>query len=201
MGYSSIIQKKCKCGCGKWPTLGYDGYNMDCRPDLKEEKLNKHKKKQALAGDVTKVRKLALPTMDQKVEDAQMQLYWMLAKKEIAKHPYCMECELQGKRTFIPEFIKMVGQKLKLSGYRIATAHVLPKRKEYGFPSVAANPINRLFLADSCGHHTMYDSSWEKAATMKVWPMAVEIFKKLYPLIPASERKNIPEVFLQEIEP
>ena len=37
--YSSIIKKTCKCGCGKLPSLGYMGYFMDCRPDLKEEKI------------------------------------------------------------------------------------------------------------------------------------------------------------------
>lgn len=196
MSYSSIIQKKCRCGCGKWPTLGFQGYNIACRPDLKKEKLNDHKKKQALIIDATKVRKLAPAAIDNKVEDAQMQLYWMLAKKELALHPYCMECGAK-----IPEKIKMIGKKFSLDGYRCATAHVLPKRKEYGFPSVASNPINRLFLGSGCGCHNKYDSSWEAAATMKVWPLAVEIFKKLYAVIAVNERKNIPEVFLQELEP
>lgn len=196
MSYSSIIQKKCKCGCGKWPTLGFQGYYADCRPDLKEAKLKKQQNKQALIKDTSSLRKLNTVSPDDKVEIAKMDLYWMLAKKEIAKNPRCMECG-----AFIPEFIQMVGMKMKLSGYRCATAHVLPKKKEFGFPSVASNPINRLFLGSGCGCHNKYDSSWEKAATMKVWPLAVEIFKKLYPLIAASEKKNIPEVFLQEIEP
>lgn len=196
MAFSSIVQKRCKCGCGKWPTLGYQGYNEACRPDLKKDKIKKHTQKQALAKDSTSIRKLAVPAGDQKVEEAQMQLYWMSAKKEIAKNPKCQECG-----ALIPEKIKMVGKNYSLDGYRCATAHVLPKRKEYGFPSVAANLINRLFLGTGCGCHNKYDSSWEKAATMKVWPLAVEIFKKLYPLIAPAERKNIPEVFLQEIEP
>lgn len=192
--YSSIIQKKCKCGCNLWPTIGFQGYNIACRPDLKEKKLGDHKKKLALAGEISSIRKLAPPAIEQKVEDAQMGLYWMLAKKELRNHPHCQECNAP-----IPEKIKQIGKKFTLDGYRCATAHVLPKKKEYGFPSVASNPINRLFLGAGCGCHNKYDSSWEKAATMKVWPMAVEIFKKLYPLIPAHERKNIPEVFLQEI--
>lgn len=198
MGYSSIIQKKCKCGCGKYPTMGYQGYNADCRQDLKKDKLDKHKKKQALAGDLSSIRKLAAPAIEDKIEDAQMSLYWMLAKRELAKNPKCMNCG-----AFIPEKIKQIGKKFSLDGYRCATAHVLPKRKEYGFPSVAANPINRLFLGSAiggCGCHDDYDSSWEKASTMKIWPLAVEIFKQLYPLIHPSERKSIPEVFLQEIE-
>lgn len=196
MSYSSIIPKKCKCGCGRYPTLGYQGYNERCRPDLREEKLKKNKQKKALASDGTKIRKLAPQAIDNKVEESQMQLYWMLAKKELAIHPYCQECNAP-----IPEKIKLIGKKFTLDGYRCATAHVLPKRKEYGFPSVASNPINRLFLGPVCGCHNKYDKSWEDAAQMKVWPLAVEIFKKLYPLIHPSERKNIPDILLQELEP
>lgn len=44
--YSSIIKKTCKDGCGKYPTLGYEGYNMDCRPDLKEKKIKEQQQRQ-----------------------------------------------------------------------------------------------------------------------------------------------------------
>ena len=43
--YSSIIKKTCKCGCGRWPSTGYAGYFMDCRPDLKEEKIKQQKER------------------------------------------------------------------------------------------------------------------------------------------------------------
>lgn len=46
MAYSSIIQKPCKCGCGKMPTTSFRGYNMDCRPDIKEELKKKHNARQ-----------------------------------------------------------------------------------------------------------------------------------------------------------
>lgn len=46
MAYSSIIQKPCKCGCGKMPTTSFRGYNMDCRPDIKEEIKKKHNARQ-----------------------------------------------------------------------------------------------------------------------------------------------------------
>lgn len=120
-----------------------------------------------------------------KVKKAEMDLFWLTAEKELALNPHCAECG-----AYIPK-----------AYYRAATAHCLSKRKEYGFPSVAANLINKLFLGAGCGCHSRYDRSWEDAAQMKVFPMAIEIFKKLYPLIAKSERKNIPEVFRQEIEP
>lgn len=120
-----------------------------------------------------------------KVQQAQMDLFWLTAAREIDKNPRCWECGV-----FIPSKF-----------YRAATAHVLPKRKEYGFPSMAGNLNNYLVLGAGCGCHFRYDSCWEKAAQMKVFALAIEKFKILYPLIPASERKNIPEVFLQEILP
>lgn len=46
MSYSSIIKKPCKCGCGKMPTTSFRGYNMDCRPDIKEELKKKHNARQ-----------------------------------------------------------------------------------------------------------------------------------------------------------
>lgn len=114
---------------------------------------------------------------------AVLEKFFKAAAEEISKTPHCMEC---GK--FIP-------QKL----YRAATAHVLPKRKEFGFPSIASNPNNYLILGPGCGCHSRYDNSWEDAAQMKVFPLAIEKFKILYPLIDKKEYKNIPEVFLQEI--
>lgn len=114
-----------------------------------------------------------------------LQNFFAEAAKIIEKHPYCQEC---GK--FIPQ-----------KYYRAATAHVLPKRKEYGFPSVATHFDNFLMLGSGCGCHQKYDRTWEEAATMKVFPLAVVIFLKLYPLLTQEEKKNIPEVFLQELQP
>lgn len=103
----------------------------------------------------------------------------------IEADPYCDEC-----RSFIPKRF-----------YRAASAHCLPKRKEYGFPSVKLHPENRLKLGQGCGCHARYDKTWEDAAQMKIWPKAVAIFLILYPHIAKSEYKNIPEVFLQELPP
>jgi hypothetical protein len=64
MAYSSIIPKKCRCGCNKWPTTGFQGYNADCRPDLKEEKIKQQKerakKKNAAIKDGRALRVLAV---------------------------------------------------------------------------------------------------------------------------------------------
>lgn len=188
MAYSSIVRKRCKCGCGKWPTTGYAGYNQDCRADLKRKKLDKLAERQ----DAAKVRNHDNKLLPNQAKEAfeKLQQFFDNCAREIAKHPYCLECELEGKQTFIKEKF-----------YRSATAHVLPKRKEYGFPSVAAHPVNFIVLADICGHHKLYDRSWEDAAKMKVWPLAIQKFKIMYPHIAPEEKKNIPDVLWQEIEP
>jgi len=203
MPYSSIIPKKCKCGCNKWPTTGFQGYNADCRPDLKEEKIKQQKerakKKNAAERTGRALRVLAVTEPEvkaDKVKMAQMDLYWKSAANELRQNPYCQECG-----AWIPEKIRQVGKKFTLSGYRCATAHVLPKKEEYGFPSIAHVLDNRIFLGAGCGCHAKYDRSWEDAASMKIWPIAFEKIKKLIPLIDPKERKNIPDIILQELEP
>lgn len=127
-----------------------------------------------------------------------MDLYWLMAEKELAKHPYCMECGAS-----IPKYLYIQQddgtRKVSINAYRAATAHVLPKRERYGFPSVADNPINRLFLGSGCGCHNRFDASWQSASQMKVFPAAIEIFRQLYPLLDPAERKNIPDVFMPHI--
>lgn len=39
MSYSSIKSKKCKCGCGKPPTLGYGGFKFSCAPAEIKDKV------------------------------------------------------------------------------------------------------------------------------------------------------------------
>jgi hypothetical protein len=83
---------------------------------------------------------------------------------------------------------------------RECVSHVLPKRKSM-FPSVATHDENAMELCTKNGCHHEYDSSWENASKMKVWPIAVEKFKLIYPSIAPNERKNIPDILLQEVEP
>lgn len=110
--------------------------------------------------------------------------------------PVCSEC---GSRQ---DWVKQPGYE-KI--WKACQAHVLPKKKTYGFPSIAANIDNHIVLFPSwgghlCGDHGFYDSNWFNASTMNVWPQIVEKFKKLYPLISKVELKNIPEQLLKEIQ-
>lgn len=117
--------------------------------------------------------------------------YWM--KNAV---PRCEECGMEAPWLLEPQYSVM---------WRACQAHVLPKKKKYGFPSLRDNLDNHMVLFPSfgghlCGDHGFFDSSWFNATTMNVWPKAVEIFKKLYPLIPENERKNIPEQLLKELQ-
>lgn len=51
--------------------------------------------------------------------------------------------------------------------------HIIPKGK---FKSVGSILDNYLYMCLSC--HSKYDSSWVKAMSMSVWPLAVKRFKK-----------------------
>lgn len=68
---------------------------------------------------------------------------------------------------------------------RRVIAHVLPKGT---MPSVGDNPINWMPLCWQ--HHSDYDSSWDKAKTMKVWPIASGIIERLRPFV--IEKKYLP---------
>lgn len=85
-------------------------------------------------------------------------------------------------------------------GWHGSIAHVLPKSD---FESVATHPKNYMILKMWGGTHGTYDQSWEKAATMKVWPYAMKIINLLYPLLTPAEKGRLMEieVIAQEIIP
>lgn len=70
---------------------------------------------------------------------------------------------------------------------KATVAHVVPKRN---FWSVALHPLNRVFLCK--GHHDRYDSSWDAAQQMGVWPQAVENFQQFMHLIHDKELRHLP---------
>lgn len=83
-------------------------------------------------------------------------------------------------------------------GWQGSIAHVLPKSL---FDSVKTHPMNYMILKMWGGTHGQYDSSWENAAKMKVWPHAVKIFNILYPLLTREEKAKLPDIIIQEIKP
>lgn len=64
---------------------------------------------------------------------------------------------------------------------RCCTAHILPKSKKQGFPSIACHPANRMFLGKkNCSCHTRYDDRDGKfRSTMKIYPAVLAAFEIL----------------------
>jgi hypothetical protein len=126
--------------------------------------------------------------------------HWM----EVSE-PVCAECGMRAdwlKEEQVDEKKREVYRLM----WRACQAHILPKKKVYGFPSLATNMDNHIVLFPSwgghlCGCHGFYDSNWYNASTMKIWTDIVKTFTdKLNNLIPEAERKNIPEVLLKELQ-
>lgn len=87
--------------------------------------------------------------------------------------------------------------------YRRSIHHLFDKRKTM-FPSIACHPDNFLevcFWGNSC-HQNIHNGniSWQLLADSAEWKIIVTKFKKIYPFIAESERKNIPEQLLKEIQ-
>lgn len=114
---------------------------------------------------------------------------WFTHFMEISE-PVCAECGMRA------DWLKQPGYE-KL--WQACQAHILPKKKNYGFPSLATNLDNHIVLFPSwgghlCGCHGFYDSNWYNATTMKIWDKVVKRFnEKLFAKIPEHEKKNIPE--------
>lgn len=75
---------------------------------------------------------------------------------------------------------------------RMLVAHILPKRKTGGFPSVSMHPQNRVFLCPDC--HTQMDNKGEDfVKKMKIYPIMIERLKKFAHCI--TEKTELPNGF------
>lgn len=112
--------------------------------------------------------------------------------KMLHSEPVCDNCGMRA------DWLKGIGcEKI----WHACQAHILPKKKDYGFPSIATDPDNHLVLFPSwggllCGCHGAYDSNWERAAGMKVFTLAKQRFAIFEANIDEEERKRIPIYFL-----
>ena len=188
MAYSSIIPKKCKCGCNKWPTTGFKGYNADCRPDLKKEKLRKQKEraklKNASIKDGRALRFLAVTEPEVKAGNSYAELDRWFKERHKEMTGVCMNC---GGRT----------EKDK-THYKCSVAHLLPKAY---FKSVATHPDNWLelcFYGNSC--HTNFDHKMIDLIDLHCFDTVIQKFVKIYPSIALEERRRIPPILLEYLK-
>lgn len=87
--------------------------------------------------------------------------------------------------------------------YRRSIHHLFEKRPTM-FPSVATHPDNGLevcFWGNSC-HTNLHNGTitWELLHDSAEWEMIVSKFKKIYPFIAESERKNIHPLLLNYLD-
>lgn len=97
-----------------------------------------------------------------------------------------------------PEFCEESGQRLPKSPEwmrRACKAHILKKRADYGFPSVAIHPKNMIFLMPDI-HSNMDNLGEAYILKMKSLPLMRERVKILIPLLTPEELNRVPDYFL-----
>lgn len=182
--YSSLIQKRCKCGCSRYPTMGYEGYNMDCRPDLKEKKLSQQKERQKKANAVVKsTRELnKIPESKAPKDYAELDRFFKEMQKRMTG-----KCENCGGKT--EAFTKH---------FKNSIAHILPKAY---FKSVATNENNWLelcFYSNSC--HSQMDNKMIDLIDMNCFDQIITRFAKMYPFIAPEEKRRIPPILIEYLK-
>lgn len=74
---------------------------------------------------------------------------------------------------------------------RTVVAHLLPKRKQHGFPSVAAHPDNKAYLCYR-DHHDYDNKGADYVTSMKIYPQILERVAVLLPHLTPEEFKRVP---------
>lgn len=132
--------------------------------------------------------------------------YWQHRQEINAKKPKAVAKRKEGKvmgaylasqTLTMPAKCEECGKALpKTSWMKIATvAHILPKRKEHGYPSVALHPINKMYLCIDC--HTNFDNLGKDfIVKMQLLPKIKERVQQLLPLLTEKERNRVPEYLL-----
>lgn len=77
---------------------------------------------------------------------------------------------------------------------RASIAHIFPKRKAGGFPSVSCHELNWVLLCIDC--HTEMDANYDRAKKMKVWEHVCRKARIFSHLITEPKSKLPPELFV-----
>jgi hypothetical protein len=115
------------------------------------------------------------------VDADELDKWFDMVAREVKKKPYCENC----------------GEFIAEKYYRHASAHILTKKN---FKSVATHELNYLILGAGCGCHNL-SHRWDKFSQMPIWNKAVERIQLIYPSIAKEERRLLPEIILQELNP
>lgn len=188
MAYSTITKKKCKCGCNKYPTLGYGGYSYSCAPIEIKEKVGSRK-------DLLRKNKNTRNAIKVKMRGE------IVKKDEVTGETY-KEAWFKARRREMTGICKCgcgnPSSKNDDANFRSSACHILPQKN---FPSVQFHPLNFIEMAFWGGCHTNFDGMgsdrWDK---LECWDEIVRRFLILLPLTFPNERKHIPKILQQFID-
>jgi len=186
MAYSTIQKKHCKCGCGKYPSLGYSGYAYSCAPEEIKEKVGARKdflrKQQNRRKAIAVKLRADNREKDETTGETYKELWFKARRIEMTGKCVC-GCGLSSCKNDDKYF-------------RFSCAHVLAKSK---FESIALHPENCVELSYWNGCHSDFDNKgyeWVKIWKPKLWAIVVEKFKILYPFIDKKEYQFIPDALI-----
>lgn len=182
--YSSIAKKKCKCGCNRYPSIGYNGYSFKCAPQdildkvgTKRDVARKNKNnRMAFGRKLHEAQKEANPEKDYK------ETWFKNTRKKLTGICQCGCGNPSSKNDFI-------GLDGKIQSYfRSSCCHIFPKSK---FPSIQYHPLNYVERAFWGGCHSfMDDTSMDRWINMADFDDIKTKFYILAPLLTDDERAS-----------
>lgn len=182
--YSTITKKTCKCGCGRMPSLGYNGFRFSCAPQdildkvgSKKEVARKNKNNRLALG-----RKLHQAQNENNPEKDYKETWFKNTRKKLTGFCQC-GC---GKPSSKNDFIGLDGR--VQSHFRSSCCHIFPKSE---FLSIQYHPLNYVERAFWGGCHTNMDNqSMGKWPNFADWEDIKEKFHTLAPLLTDEERAS-----------
>lgn len=180
MAYSSIVKKKCKCGCEKYPTISFDGYyyahapqEIKNRQGLKAKRGYQNKLNKAKANNLSKKVKSFAKGEDAFRDGGKTELdkWYDYRRKEMVG--CCIEC---GRGT----------NKNNDKYFTWSICHIVPKSL---VPAVAKHEYNWVELCQL--HHQEFDNTFDRAAAMVCFSEVYQKFQLFKHLIPAEQLRKV----------
>lgn len=163
--------------------MSFQGFNSDCRPDLKKVIIEKHKQRTAANNTQSKLRNVIANTDD---------------NREATKHYAVLDRWFKDRRKEMKgkcEHCGGISCKSDDKYYKHSIAHILPKKI---FKSVATHPDNWIelcFWNKSC--HTNFDNHMIDLIDLNCFDTVIEKFVKIYPNIAQEEKRHIPKILIE----
>lgn len=179
MPYSTIEKKRCKCGCQKYPTLGYNGYAYSCAPEEIKEKVGSKR-------DVQRKNKNARMAISAKLRGENRQ-------KDISAGENNLDLWFRLQMASNERICDNCGKSLQHYNewaWRSSQNHIVDKSPLNGCPSVATHPLNCNVLGMWCCHG-QWSTSFENQSKMPCFKKAKEKFQLFKDAIDPDELRKV----------